>query len=606
MSSSRTAVYIEMRDFFCYNQGVEKKKVFDNHKPEIRVVEKSDDKLRESLARMTSRIAELERSETRLNEMVARLQELSDKHRQLVELIPDAVIIHLDGKMVFANKAAVKLVGAKDEEDLLGRDVLEFVCTEMVDLAKSRMRANLVEKKATPLIEEKLRRLDGSIFYAEVAAIPYNYEGKAAAQVVVRDITARKKMEKELEHRLGFQRLIFNLSTRFINMPMEDIEEGIEEALKEISEFIGVDRSYLFTLSEDRKKFLPASGWCAGNAEKMAGVSEVIELCRYRWMTDRLKRFENVHITSLEGLPPDASAEKELFTRRGVRSAILVPIVIAGTTAGFLGLDSVSKATSWADDTISLLRLVGEMIMNTLERKRATDELLKIQKLESIGTLAGGIAHNYNNILTGILGNISLAKLELNGNDKIYPLLEKAERAAIRAGELTQKLITFAGGGVPSKHKSRIGEIIKNAVKMELEGSKSKCIVDIPKEIREITCDPAQIEQVIRNLLKNADEAMPAGGAITVTAENITVDFKNGSPVAQGDYVKITVEDEGCGIAGEIQGKIFDPFFTTQVGRSGLGLAVAYSVVNAHDGNIFVESAPTRGAKFSVYLPVGE
>lgn len=236
------------------------------------------------------------------------------------------------------------------------------------------------------------------------------------------------------------------------------------------------------------------------------------------------------------------------------------------------------------------------------ERKRLDEELLRSQKLESLGVLAGGLAHDFNNLLTGILGNLSLAKVSLPESGVIAEQLAETEKAALRARDLTQQLLTFAKGGAPIKKETSLTGLIPEAAGFAVRGSKAVCEYHFAEDLWLAEVDSGQLGQVLQNLIINAVHAMPEGGAIDIGAGNVTVGLGE-LPLAPGSYVLITVKDHGCGIPPEHQAKIFDPYFTTKQDGSGLGLAVAYSIIANHAGHISVQSDPGKGSLFSIYLP---
>lgn len=240
------------------------------------------------------------------------------------------------------------------------------------------------------------------------------------------------------------------------------------------------------------------------------------------------------------------------------------------------------------------------------ERKRLAEELLKVNKLESVGTLAAGIAHDFNNILTLIMGNVSLAKMHANGGGKIPEILAMAEKGCRRAQELTQQLLTFSKGGEPIRKEADISELIKESADLALSGSNARVEYSFPDGLWPVEVDEGQINQVINNLILNAEQAMPEGGTIEIHAENLSTDAKEGMPLREGKYVKISVKDQGIGIPAEHLPKIFDPYFTTKEKGSGLGLATSYSIVKKHDGYITAESESGLGTTFYIYLPASE
>lgn len=239
--------------------------------------------------------------------------------------------------------------------------------------------------------------------------------------------------------------------------------------------------------------------------------------------------------------------------------------------------------------------------------RRVEEELAKADKLESVGVLAGGIAHDFNNILTAIVGNISLAlSHQVEGTDA--ELLINVEKAALRARDLTQQLLTFARGGAPVKKLLALEEIVTETTRFALSGTNVRCEFEFPADLWPVEADAGQIHQVLNNLTINAAQAMPDGGVLQVSAENYIITEKDLLPLSAGKYTRVCFSDTGCGVAPEIKALIFDPYFTTKDNGTGLGLATAYSIMRRHDGDITVENHPDAGAIFYLYFPaaVGE
>jgi PAS domain S-box-containing protein len=242
-------------------------------------------------------------------------------------------------------------------------------------------------------------------------------------------------------------------------------------------------------------------------------------------------------------------------------------------------------------------------INDITERKKMEHELLKIQKLESVGVLAGGIAHDFNNLLTGILGNIELAKLYVGPESKAHHRLVQAENASLAAKNLTRQLLTFSRGGAPVIKTASVAELIRDSTEFSLRGSNMRALFDLPTDLWLAEIDEGQISQVIQNLVKNADQAMPEGGNIEIRVRNIKLTKNSGLPLKAGCYLEVAVKDHGHGIPEKILGRIFDPYFTTKPQGSGLGLAVCYSIIKQHMGHLDVDSAPGAGTTFKFYLP---
>ncbi|MFH1374391.1 MAG: PAS domain S-box protein [bacterium] len=248
-------------------------------------------------------------------------------------------------------------------------------------------------------------------------------------------------------------------------------------------------------------------------------------------------------------------------------------------------------------------QLVLAVARDITEQKQMEQELLKSQKLESLGLLAGGIAHDFNNLLAGILGNVSLARQDTVDLEENRICLAAAEKAALRAQDLTLQLLTFSKGGEPIKRATSISDIVGDSARFAARGSNARLELSFADNLSAAEVDAGQISQVIHNLVLNANQAMPHGGTIKVTCSNTKLEDGDSLPLAAGDYILITVADEGVGIPGEHLAKIFDPYFTTKPGGSGLGLATSYSIIKKHGGHLQVASTTDKGTVFTIHIP---
>ena len=250
-------------------------------------------------------------------------------------------------------------------------------------------------------------------------------------------------------------------------------------------------------------------------------------------------------------------------------------------------------------------------VRNITKKKRLDAQLQFAAKLEAIGTLAGGIAHAFNNLLMGIQGHTSLLLLDINTKHPHYSILKKIEKAVQGGAELTSQLIGYARKGRYRSKSIAINEIVENTSQTF---QKMKREITIHRELTQrphaIEADQSQVEQMLLNLFINAADAMPDGGDIQIKTKNVTHrDIKSRLYEAKpGKYVRITVSDRGVGIDKEIQHRIFDPFFTTKTtGKgTGLGLASVYGIVKSHEGYINAESKKGRGTTFLIYLPAAD
>ncbi len=250
-------------------------------------------------------------------------------------------------------------------------------------------------------------------------------------------------------------------------------------------------------------------------------------------------------------------------------------------------------------------QIVGNVFVfrDITEKRKMEEELLKNEKLKSLGILAGGIAHDFHNILAVLLGNVQLSKLLLEKQKDIYKYLNGMEESIKRASRLTKELLTFSKGGLPIKHRINLGDLLTDTANFALNDWNAEYQFANSSEIWPVEADEGQISQVFNNLLINAAQAMREGGVIRICTENVYLLHDETIPLPEGRYVKVVIQDHGVGIAKQNLPYVFDPFFTTKPDGNGLGLAAAHSIVARHEGHITVESEFGVGTTFTVYLP---
>ncbi len=231
---------------------------------------------------------------------------------------------------------------------------------------------------------------------------------------------------------------------------------------------------------------------------------------------------------------------------------------------------------------------------------------LEKNRVESLALLAGGVAHDFNNFLTSILMNLSLAKLGTPNGSEIRGQLDDAYKAAENGQALCQQLLGFAKGSKPEKHLVNLGNLLSQASNLATMGSNVRCDVTIPASLWSTEVEETQIMQVFHNLLINARQAMPQGGIITLSCDNEEIGPDHGLDLEPGNYVVTTIRDRGCGIPEENLAKIFEPYFSTKDNGTGLGLATCYTAVTRHHGTMTVRSKVNVGTEFKIYLPASE
>ncbi len=410
--------------------------------------------------------------------------------------------------------------------------------------------------------EYRIRRKDGQIRWVyDIATPKLDDRGKVTfIHGVCFDITERKMFEHQLEAEK--ERLIVTLRS---------IGDGV------------------LTVSAERKVVLmnraaeKITGW---KQEEINGksVNKIFKLVKQnnkkKWvnLVNRALKSGNQSILTEDGI---------LISRDGLERHIEATAAPFQDKSG----DTIGVVIAFKDNT---------------NKKVLEKELLKVQKLESLAVLAGGIAHDFNNYLTAILGNISLLRLQVPDDERISKILSAAERASLKAEDLTQQLMTLSKGRVSNRVPMKLEELIHSSAEFVLRGSKIRCRFDLPADLFWICADEGQIGQVLNNLLINSMQAMPDGGIVVIKGENVTIKQREDLLLNPGDYVKVSVEDSGVGIARENLHKIFDPYFTTKQKGSGLGLATSYSIIREHSGYMNVRSELGKGTTIAFYLPAAK
>jgi two-component system cell cycle sensor histidine kinase/response regulator CckA len=248
--------------------------------------------------------------------------------------------------------------------------------------------------------------------------------------------------------------------------------------------------------------------------------------------------------------------------------------------------------------------------LDITEQKRHLEEMTRMAKLESLGTLAGGLAHDFNNILSVIIGNIELALFEIPSQTNSALALADALEGCRTATQLTGRFITFSEGDAPRKKAAALGAMLSDMVPLFFSGANVRCELSVPRNLWAAHGDSAQLRQAIHNVISNAIDAMPHGGVVTIVAQNAEITQEShfeGVEMPSGHYVKVNIQDRGKGIPEKLLHRVLDPYFSTkergvQKGM-GLGLTTAYAIVRKHGGFLFLESKKAEGTNVSIFLP---
>ncbi len=490
------------------------------------------------------------------------LKQSEEKYRELVETA-NSVVLTWDttGRITFLNTFAEQFFGFSKAE-LLGENVVGTIVPRAEssgrDLARLMEEIQHDPNRFKDNENENITKDGARVWVRWANKAIMDEEGKIIGILSIgNDITARRDAESRLWER-----------EKFISTILDTVDEG----------FIVLDRDY---------RILTAN---KAYGDQVGGVCDAIigKHC-----------YEVSHKSSRpcyeEG---EDCASRHVFETGKPYSAIHKHTDAKGRIMYVETKAFPIKSNSGA------VTSVIETINNISERYLLEEERLKTQKLESIGVLAGGIAHDFNNLMQGIFGYISLAKITHDQKEKSLAMLEHAEKALHQSVNLTTQLLTFSKGGKPAKKRLDLHPVIEDSIKFILSGSRSEFRTIVPEDLWQTEADAGQVGQVIQNIVLNADQSMPMGGSVSVTAKNVAAgDASLPYGLAMGNYVMISIRDTGIGIPEQNLGKIFDPYFTTKEHGSGLGLATSYSIIRNHGGMIDIRTKPGEGSTFMVYLP---
>jgi PAS domain S-box-containing protein len=235
-------------------------------------------------------------------------------------------------------------------------------------------------------------------------------------------------------------------------------------------------------------------------------------------------------------------------------------------------------------------------------QKRAERHLIQSQRMDTIEALAGGIAHDLNNMLSIITGNISVLANATRDSDSLVQLRD-TEKASAQARKLTKQLMSLAKGGPAAQKPTNLNELLRETSAIAVHGAKMRYKLCLDDSLPAVTVDYGQVSQAVCNILMNACQAMPDGGTVEVISSTAELEADNPLRLSPGRYAKVIIKDQGMGIAGEHIARIFEPFFTTKPQATGLGLTTADSIIREHKGAITVYSQPGQGAEFHTYIP---
>jgi PAS domain S-box-containing protein len=491
---------------------------------------------------------------------VKELEESENDYRTLVDNIPDLLYrIDLQGRIVYVSRSVYNLTGYTFEE-AIGMNVEEefYLIPEKQSIFLSKLQQN----GSVANFEARLKRKDGSIWWASTNA---HYLKDANGEIkgiegIARDISELKNTENALKESEQRYRTLHDASFGGIFIHDQGIVLECNQGLSEITGY---------------------------SLDELIGMDALNTLVAPDW-----RKTVRQNIDSGFGQPYEAE---------GVRKdGTLYPLLIQGKNIPYKG--RTVRAVEYRDLT--------EKKQADEEREDLEGKLRQAQKMEAVGRLAGGVAHDFNNMLSVILGHVGMALADLKPSHPLYSRLEQIRNAGERSADLTRQLLAFARKQTVSPKVLDLNKTVAGMTSMlqRLIGE-SIDLAWLPGEnVWPVKMDPGQIDQILANLCVNARDAIADVGKVTIETGNAEFDEAfcvDHAGFLSGEYVLLAVSDDGCGIEPETLENIFEPFFTTKdSGKgTGLGLAMVYGVVKQNDGFINVYSQPNQGTTFKIYLP---
>jgi len=496
------------------------------------------------------------------------LRQSEARYRVLVDNAPEAIYVRRGETFAYVNPAAVRLFGAETADQLLGTPVIDRFATEIRETVRERIRILNDERKPVPHVEHDCVRLDGSVITVNASAVPVDYEGERASITFMHDITDRKRA-------------------------VEAIKES-EEKFRVLAENApGV----IYLCNNDERWTMV---YLSDAVKKLTGYS------KEEFLSDRISFRDLYHPDDMEYVY--RTVDTALRNNEAFR--IEYRIFDKNKSCRWIEERGVRIGSTGKSELIEgFLSDITESKRAEEEKERLQSQLTQAQKMESVGRLAGGVAHDFNNMLGAILGYSELA-LKSSDPSLLPNYLQKIQKAAERSADLTRQLLAFARKQTVAPKVLNLNGTVEPMLDMirRLIGEDIELVWQPGENLGSVFMDPSQVDQILANLCVNARDAIAGTGKITIATKDAVLDEEFCSRHAgfvPGEYVLLSVSDDGSGMDAETLTHLFEPFFTTKhLGKgTGLGLATVYGAVSQNNGFIDVTSRLGEGTTFAVYLP---